>query len=385
MAGTHIYFLRLLTLLAAAVLLGACGGGAGSAYLRRNEIAITDSGAGFREGTIAKLDGIISAQADKGAIRSGAIVIRRRGERVYANSWGTTAPSGPIVPVTTRSPFDVASLTKPMAGVPCACELVNQASPMLLARIPRLLNHTSGFDDAKDFPEDSNLVALRMADLGRRSIPDSKIYRYANANYLYLTWVAHGPLMANSIANGYWKPLGLTNTAFAPIPREANPVWSGETRSGYTLIGEPYDPIADALLLKEGPPVGHSGLFSSAEDVALFAESLLVLPPKGSELTALSGTLLHGLEELQDAETGKPIHVTMGGLISATGPPYAPAGSPPGRYLHHTGYTGCLMWVDTQEGVTVALLTNAAATKSLPKWQTFSAMILKAVQEGTKP
>ena len=81
---------------------------------------------------------------------------------------------------------------------------------------------------------------------------------------------------------------------------------------------------------------------------------------------------------------GGSISVSCGGLESPRTLPFAPDGTRPGRIYFQTGYTGCLLWVDTQSGTSVALLTNASLTNRLDEWESFSEDVVMAMLRGLK-
>src|SRR5690606_20511206 len=68
-----------------------------------------------------------------------------------------------------------------------------------------------------------------------------------------------------------WEPLGMKNTTFRP------PADVSITRTAKDVEpGRPFDQLADYLLANwEGHVPGHSGLFSTAEDLTRFAQALL--------------------------------------------------------------------------------------------------------------
>jgi CubicO group peptidase (beta-lactamase class C family) len=84
----------------------------------------------------------------------------------------------------------------------------------------------------------------------------------------------------------------------------------------------------------------------------------------------------------RDAETGRSIWVTKGGLISPDAPPLGPGTGRPGRVFHQTGYTGTLLWLDNEGDIALAYLTNAAATDALATFDRSAARLVMILLQG---
>jgi CubicO group peptidase (beta-lactamase class C family) len=159
---------------------------------------------------------------------------------------------------------------------------------------------------------------------------------------------------------------------------------SGKRVSGDKIIGRPYDPVADMLVNSHQTVPVHSGLFATASDVARIVERL-----QGNNLPELSHQLwaswmFDGWCEYKLCDDlDSRIFVTTGGMVSPVSPPYGDPGGKPGRYFMKTGYTGCLLWVDVEKKITVALLTNASAAEYDVRWEEFSQEIIETVKKGS--
>ncbi len=151
-----------------------------------------------------------------------------------------------------------------------------------------------------------------------------------------------------------FEPLGMKNTWFNPptelLPRIA-PTEVGGTLDGRGLIhGEVHDENAFFL---DGVST-HAGLFSTAEDLAVFGQMLL----NGGiyrHQRYFSPRTIEYWTSLQDIppETNRALGwVTTVDSLSLAGD-YFSSGS-----FGHTGFTGTSLWIDPNRNIAIVLLTN---------------------------
>lgn len=144
-----------------------------------------------------------------------------------------------------------------------------------------------------------------------------------------------------------------TNTVFNPMYKgfsreQIAPTEQDDTWRKRRVWGEVHDENANGA----GGVAGHAGLFSTAFEVGLFgnvwlnhAEKLLKIDPE------LAGASV----ELQ-AQTGNDVR-GLGWMLkspksSSAGDKFSP------QSYGHTGFTGTSLWIDPQEKLVVALMTN---------------------------
>jgi len=118
------------------------------------------------------------------------------------------------------------------------------------------------------------------------------------------------------------------------------------TRGGL-IHGEVHDPNAWAI----GGVAGHAGLFSSAADLAVFAQMLLNGGSHGSVRILRLETLARWTAPQWPGSSRALGWDTPSGESSA-GRHFSP------RSFGHTGFTGTSLWVDPERGLFVVLLTN---------------------------
>jgi CubicO group peptidase (beta-lactamase class C family) len=140
----------------------------------------------------------------------------------------------------------------------------------------------------------------------------------------------------------------MRDTRFRPDPSLHARIAATEFDSARGHIwGEVHDPNAWAL----GGVAGHAGLFSSARDLAVFAQLLL------------NGGEYGGVRILRPETVAR--WTTPGFVRSsrALGWDTPSRNSSAGRFFGprsfgHTGYTGTSIWIDPERGLFVILLTN---------------------------
>lgn len=354
---------------------------AGFAFLARNCSAQDDI---FRD-AFSILDKAIAARAFPGC----AIAITLRGELVahYALGHFTFDLSSPAV--VTGSIFDLASVTKAVATTTMAMilyerglldldaavaaivpEFASSDSRRRAVTLRMLLAHSSGLPAyEKLFLRTTTREELLAAALstGLTADPDTRA-EYSDIGFIILGLVlerlADEPLDTFS-QREIFGPLAMSHTTFNPpknwkdqIVPTANDCGAGAaareplnscTQStklrGRIIQGEVQDENASIL----GGVAGHAGLFSSAEDVALFAHAMLsggrpILRPETIELFTRRAS--------SPAGTSRALGWDTPSSPSQSGKYFGP------RSYGHLGYTGTSLWIDPDRQLSITLLTN---------------------------
>lgn len=143
-------------------------------------------------------------------------------------------------------------------------------------------------------------------------------------------------------------PLGMTQTTFNPaaaLRPGIPPTADDQTFRRRIIQGEVQDENASVM----GGVAGHAGLFSSAHDIATFANALLqggrpIVRPETISLFTSRASAPEGTSRALGWDT-----------------PSAPSQS--GRFLSahafgHLGYTGTSLWIDPENELSVTFLTN---------------------------
>jgi beta-glucosidase-like glycosyl hydrolase/CubicO group peptidase (beta-lactamase class C family) len=347
---------------------------------------------GMDPGALEALDSLILAAIADSTSPGAALAVGRRGKLVRLRGYGRLDWREDAPPATPSSIWDMASVTKVSATTSAAMILVESGrleldAPVVKylpwwgagdpqkekATIRHLLLHRAGLPPFRRFfTEIEGETAYRraIADLPLEYTPgDSTVY--SDIGLMTLAFVVEevsGRKLDELLEERVWDPLGMQDTGFKPetelLPRIA-PTEVDTTFRFTHVHGAVHDENAWAM----GGVAGHAGLFSSARDMAVLAQTLLnrgVAPPCTGE-----------------AEGGVPCSFPRPGPVRIMAPTSVElftrrhdttasralgwdtprSGSSSGDYLTdrafgHTGFTGTSIWVDPELDLFVVLLTS---------------------------
>lgn len=328
------------------------------------------SAVGMSADRLESVERIVTRGIDAGGYPGASVVVGRRGAVVLQRGFGRltwSAESNPVSPDT--SIYDVASLTKVVGTTAAIMALYDDGKIKLDAPVTRylpqftgglndmvtvgdLLTHRSGLPAARNLWRGTTSPdAARTLVLSTRvkDIPGRK-YEYSDLGADMLGFiieaVSEQPLDV-FLHNRIFGPLRMSNTFFRPADSLRYRVAPTEliSQRGYPIHGEVHDENAYAL----GGVAGHAGLFSTASDLAVFAQMLL------------DGGTHDGTRIFADSTVTLFTRRTAG--HRALGWDTADGDYGSGKYLTpraygHTGFTGTSMWIDPDRKMFVILLTN---------------------------
>lgn len=143
--------------------------------------------------------------------------------------------------------------------------------------------------------------------------------------------------------------------SFVPANQNPSPVQCGSAGGSGSLVrstfrnrviqGEVQDENAFVL----GGVAGHAGLFSTAEDLAFFAHSLLT---EGDQILRPETIGLFTQRQPTPSNTSRALGWDTPSHPSQSGKYFGP------RSFGHLGYTGTSLWIDPDRQLSVTLLTN---------------------------
>ncbi len=309
----------------------------------------------------------IAARHVPGAV----VLVGARGRIVYEHAFGDRAITPVRAPMTADTIFDVASLTKVVATTTAVMQLVEGGKLALDAPVAsywpafagagkeritvrQLLTHHSGLradlDLAKRWSGYEGALTEIVAE--RPVAAPGTRYLYSDVNFAVLgelvRRVSGEPLDAYC-ATHVFAPLGMDRTAFTP-PAAWRDLIAPTTREGAEFLrGTVHDPMARRM----GGVAGHAGLFSTARDLAAFAQMMLDRGRAG-DARVLEPATVDAMTAPQEPSTGGR------GLGWELGAPGVPAGHTlfSDRAYGHTGYTGTSLWIDPAARAYVVVLTN---------------------------
>lgn len=143
-------------------------------------------------------------------------------------------------------------------------------------------------------------------------------------------------------------PLGMSHTAFDPPAASKSrivPTANDQTFRKRVVQGEVQDENASVM----GGVAPHAGLFSTASDVAIFANALV---NGGAPLVRPETAALFTQRQSSPTGTSRALGWDTPSTPSQSGKYFSPSS------YGHLGYTGTSLWIDPERKLSVTLLTN---------------------------
>jgi uncharacterized protein YbbC (DUF1343 family)/CubicO group peptidase (beta-lactamase class C family) len=330
----------------------------------------------------AALDAAVNQAVEEGRIPGAVLIVGHDGKVVHRKAYGKRA----LVPVpegmTPDTIFDVASLTKVIATTSSVMKLFEEGKIGLNDRVTKyipefengksditirnLLTHFSGLRPDLDLkPEWSGYqTGIRMAAADLPAGPPGARFVYSDINFILLGEIVHrvsGQMLSDYAREKIFVPLGMKDSRFQPpaalVPRIAPT--ERLSKDGPPLRGLVHDPTARYM----GGVAGHAGLFSTADDLARFAQMML----NRGELEGVRIFSPLTVEKFTTPQT-PPDQPILRGLGWDLDSPFSgnrgalfPIGS-----FGHTGFTGTSIWIDPVTRSYVILLTNSVHPTQRP-------------------
>ncbi len=330
---------------------------------------------GFDEVPLKQIEAIVSQGIEEGKMPGCVVCFGRQGKIAWLKAYGNKRLEPEMELMTTDTLFDMASITKPMATATSVMKLLEMGHLRLGQKVvdifpefsPNgkdeitvrdLLIHQSGLipDNAiADYEAGPDVAWQKICDL-KLVAPVGKEFKYSDVNFVVLAKIVEklSGLNVNDFSQQHiFKPLQMAETGYVPnesLRRRAAPT---ETRNGIWMQGEVHDPRAYLL----NGIAGHAGLFSSAEDIAIYASMMLnqgqllvgeqpvkILSPATVQLMTAQNRVSSGIRGLGwDKQTGYSSN--KGDFLS----PFA---------FGHGGFTGTVLWMDPELDLFYVFLSN---------------------------
>ncbi|RLE81298.1 MAG: hypothetical protein DRJ51_04100 [Thermoprotei archaeon] len=331
---------------------------------------------GFDEEKLRRLDAFLLKAICEKHFPGATLLIARRGGIVYYKAFGHSVTNPLEIEMRRDAIFDVASLTKVVVTTTLIMQLVERGCISLSdplaeylpefrghgredVRIFHLLTHTSGLPSWAPLyltcksPEEVYDYVLKSVKL---QYPPGKRIVYSDLGYILLGYLIERVLeekLDKVASDMIFKPLGMRHTMYNPPPELRERIAATEYCKFRKRViwGEVHDENAYAM----GGVSGHAGLFTTAYDLARFAQMMLnegVL--EGTRILSPISVRTITQEKVFDGEERRALGWTMripghycsgGDLISE-------------KAYGHTGFTGVSMWIDPPLELFVIFLTN---------------------------
>ncbi|HME36165.1 MAG TPA: serine hydrolase [Candidatus Sulfotelmatobacter sp.] len=317
------------------------------------------------------VDAVIEKAIADGNIPGAVLVVGHDGAVIYRKAYGSRALEPRREPMTLDTVFDLASLTKVIATTTAVMQLVEQGKVRMndpVAKyvpefaqngkeditVRQLLTHYSGLaPDIDLMPEwEGKDTAYRLCFAETPAQAPGSGFVYSDTNFIVLGALVErvsGETLEAYTERHIFVPLKMMHTRFVPPAAWKAKIAPTEyDEHEHMLRGVVHDPRARRM----GGVAGHAGLFSTGDDLARFAQTLL----SGGDgiLSALT------VEKMTSPETPPAAPVLRGFGWDIDSPFSSNRGDllPVGSY-GHTGWTGTSMWIDPTTQTYIILLTNA--------------------------
>jgi CubicO group peptidase (beta-lactamase class C family) len=224
--------------------------------------------------------------------------------------------------------------------------------------VKHLLTHTAGFPAFKQYYLMDIEAADILADICNTELvydPGTKTI-YSDLGLILLGAVIEsvaGMPLDTFVAKHLFEPLGMSTSFYNPPDDKRKRIVPTEIVSGYRsglIHGEVHDENAHKL----GGVAGHAGLFSTASELARFAQMMLNNGQYGKKRIFKEKTVRQFTQRaMVDTSSSRclgwdsPSGNASGGVYQS------------GNSYGHTGYTGTSLWIDPDHDLFVILLTNA--------------------------
>ncbi len=328
---------------------------------------------GFSVKRLNRVDDFIVNCIESGAFPGAVLLIAKDGFIAYHKAFGFSmlVPDRRIMRIDMI--FDLASITKPVVAATSAMILLERGllrldDPVCKylpnfsgdgredVTLMHLLTHTSGLPAWKPFyltassREDVFNLALST---GLERKPGEAVI-YSDVGFIILTRIIEklcGARIDEFAGSEIFTPLGVNDTMYNPPAELRERIAATEYCKfrGRIVWGEVHDENAYRM---DGVS-GHAGLFSTALDLAIFAQMMLnlgsyngvrILSPRTVKLMTMNHTTDLG-EARGLGWDVKSFGFSCGDLFSD-------------KSYGHTGFTGTSLWIDPEARLIVIFLTN---------------------------
>jgi beta-glucosidase-like glycosyl hydrolase/CubicO group peptidase (beta-lactamase class C family) len=315
-----------------------------------------------------------------GAFPGGVLAVGLNGQLVV-HAFGQLEPGVETRETDTNSIYDVASLTKPIVTTTALMMLAQQhrldldlpvgsylpdfaasahsdPDPSWRAQVTvrMLLLHDSGLPGHRDFYKDAqghDAILSRVVAEPLIHKPGTQV-EYSDLGFILLGEIVErltGQALDAFAKQKIFAPLGMDRSQFNPprsLRKDIAPTEKDTTYRKRLIRGEVHDENAWAM----GGIAGHAGLFSTAPDVAAFAQMILNGGIYAHERLLARSTIQQFTARETIGDSARALGWDVPAEPSSSGRYFSP------KSFGHTGFTGTSLWIDPERKLFVALLTN---------------------------
>ncbi len=339
---------------------------------------------------LVEIDSAVAASISKREMPGAVVLAARNGRVVWRKAYGSRVVEPAREPMSLDTIFDVASLTKAVVTATSIMILVERGKVRLAdpvstylpelkgegrerITVEHLLTHRSGY--APDFNLKERWTGYHEA-MKRLAIeplrnPAGARFVYSDIGYIALGEIVHrvsGTSLADFANKNIFLPLGMKDTGFRPRAalnyriaptekRRGQQSYLGDTPNTGDPEGERWlrGQVHDPTSFRMDGVAGHAGLFSTADDLSIFAQMILNGGSYGPAriLSPLGVAEMTRPRLVSDAGWTRGLGWDINTSFSANRGDLFPLGS-----FGHTGFTGTSIWIDPSTDMFVIFLSN---------------------------
>jgi len=343
--------------------------------------------AGMDSRKLAMADDAINESIKAGDIPGAVLGVVRHNKLVYLKAYGNKQVYPDTVAMTANTVFDLASVSKPVGTATSIMLLMEQGKLRLMddvskyipgyegwtdsvtgkkrpIRIIHLLTHTSGLPPYAPVEELQKIyttpnpdgLITHISTVKRNNMPGT-VFDYSCLNFISLQRVIEnitGMSLQEFAKQNIFRPLGMKHTDYNPTGETL--AWVAPTEKqpdGSVLKGKVHDPLANIM---NGGISGNAGLFSNAEDLAIYV-AMLLHEGEINGVRILGSLTVRAMTRIPRSQDG---YGTFGRALGwDLCSDYEHDGDIFGTAAYgHTGYTGTSLTIDPESQTAVILLTN---------------------------
>jgi uncharacterized protein YbbC (DUF1343 family)/CubicO group peptidase (beta-lactamase class C family) len=358
---------------------------------------------GMSSERLAQIDEAVRASIERKETPGAVVLVGRRGHVVYRKAFGDRAIQPQREAMTIDTIFDLASLTKIVATATSIMILVERgkvslADPVSLyipefgkngkerVTIEQLMTHRAGLPPDNEIADYVGISLNPLAEIYnlQPSYEPGTRFVYSDVGFIVAAEIVHrvsGKRIDEFARENIYAPLGMSQTCYVPkgMLLELQQIASDirykdfapaklaeitekykrapldriaptEQREGRWMRGEVHDPRSYEM----GGVAGHAGLFSTADDLAIFCQMIL----NRGEYNGTRILAPYTVERMVSAQSlptaqMRGIGWDVNTSFSSNRGDLFPVGT-----FGHTGFTGTSLWLDPASETFVVLLTN---------------------------
>ena len=319
-------------------------------------------------GAAQAISNIVNEEIAAGHLPGAVVVLGINDRIVLRQAYGQRALMPAVKPTTLDTIYDAASLTKVMVTAVAIQQLVERGQIDLdrpaAAYWPAFANNGKGNITVRQLSTHyaglpagiptrgwSDTAGALDTIVGLKPVaPAGSRFVYSDVDFIVLGEIVRrvsGEPLESYAAKHIFQPLGMRDTFFHPPAALRDRIAPADVEGAELRWGEVQDPIAYRM----GGVAGNAGVFTTADDLAKFAQMMLA----GGQ-----GVLKPASVAAMTSPQSPPGGAALRGLGWDIDSPYAVWFAPSfsTRSYGHTGYTGTAIWIDPESRTFLIVLTN---------------------------